>query len=232
MAQLDESIKLRRASPLEVYERLHAHHGDQHWWPAETPFEMMIGAILVQNTRWESVEIAIDNLKRDNMLSPESMLTCEPEQLETLIRPTGFFRQKARRLIEFSRFFASHNGTEGLKRWPTKALRARLLAVHGIGPETADSILLYALDKMVFVVDAYTKRLFSRLGMIKANMSYDDVQNYFVQRLPGLLQLYQEYHALIVQQAKENCCVKPQCDECPLFELCTSAAEIDRLSAL
>ena len=215
-----------------MYERLHAHHGDQNWWPAETPFEMMIGAILVQNTRWENVEMAIDNLKRDNMLNPESMLTCEPEQLEALIRPTGFYRQKARRLIEFSRFFASHNGTEGLKRWPTKALRARLLDLHGIGPETADSILLYALDKMVFVVDAYTKRLFSRLGILNANMSYDDVQNYFIQRLPGLLQLYQEFHALIVQQGKLNCCSKPQCDDCPLFDLCISAAETDRLSAL
>jgi len=217
---------------MEVYERLHAHYGDQHWWPAETPFEMMVGAILVQNTRWENVEMAIDNLKRDNMLNPESMLSCEPEQLEALICPAGFFRQKARRLIEFSRFFAAHGGSEGLKRWPTKALRARLLDLHGIGPETADAILLYALDKMVFVVDAYTKRLFNRLGMIKADMSYDNVQNYFVQRLPGLLQLYQEYHALIVEHAKLHCAAKPKCDECPLFEVCATVSEIDRLSEL
>lgn len=223
---------MRRASPLEVYKKLHAHHGDQQWWPAETPFEIMIGAILVQNTRWESVENAIINLKQANMLNPESMLTCKPEKLEELIRSTGFYRQKARRLIEFSRFFASHHGTTGLKRWPTKALRARLLDLHGIGPETADSMLLYALDKMTFVVDAYTRRLFSRLGLIQVNMSYDDMQNYFVQRLPGLLQLYQEYHALIVQQGKVNCCTKPQCDECPLFDLCISAAESDRLNAL
>lgn len=220
---------MSHAAPLEVYERLHAHHGDQHWWPAETPFEMMISAILVQNTRWESVESAIINLKQAHMLNPESILACEPEQLEALIRPAGFFRQKARRLIEFSRFFADHNGTEGLKRWPTKALRAQLLSLNGIGPETADAILLYALDKLAFVVDAYTMRLFSRLGLIQVNMSYDDVQNYFIQRLPGLLQLYQEFHALIVQQAKQNCCAKPQCDDCPLFELCISAAEIDRL---
>lgn len=223
---------MRRASPLEVYKKLHAHHGDQHWWPAETPFEMMIGAILVQNTRWESVETAIINLKQANMLNPESMLTCEPKHLQALIRPTGFYRQKARCLIEFSRFFAAHDGTTGLKRWPTRALRVRLLGLHGIGPETADSMLLYALDKMVFVVDAYTRRLFGRLGMFKTNMSYDEIQNYFVQRLPGLLQLYQEYHALIVQQGKANCCAKPQCDECPLFDLCISAAETDRLSAL
>ncbi len=193
---------------------------------------MLIGAILTQNTRWENVEVAISNLKQANMLNPESMLACEPEQLEILIRPTGFYRQKSRRLIEFSRFFASHNGTEGLKRWPAKALRARLLDLHGIGPETADSMLLYALDKTAFVVDAYTKRLFNRLGMIKGNMNYEEIQNYFVQRLPGLPQLYQEYHALIVQQGKCYCSAKPQCDDCPLFELCSSAAEIDRLSEL
>jgi len=223
---------LRRASPLDVYEQLHAHHGDQRWWPAESPFEMMIGAILTQNTRWENVEMAISNLKKANMLNPESMLSCEPEQLEELIHPTGFFRQKAKRLIEFSRFFTAHGGTEGLKRWPTKALRARLLTINGIGPETADSILLYAFDKMVFVVDAYTKRIFSRLGMIKASMNYEEIQNYFIQRLPGLPQLYQEYHALIVQQGKCNCSAKPRCDDCPLFELCSSAAETDRLSEL
>jgi len=223
---------LRRASPLEVYERLHAHYGDQHWWPAETPFEMMIGAILTQNTRWENVEMAITNLKQANMLNPESMITCDIEKLESLIRPTGFFRQKARRLIEFSRFLLAHDGTSGLKRWPTQSLRVRLLDVHGIGPETADSILLYALDKMTFVVDAYTKRIFNRLGLFEVNLSYDDVQNYFVQRLPGLLQLFQEYHALIVQHAKLHCSNKPQCDDCPLFDVCASAAETDRLSDL
>ncbi len=223
---------MRRASPLEVYKRLHAHHGDQNWWPADSSFEMMVGAILTQNTRWENVKAAIHNLKQANMLSPESILTCKPEKLEELIRPSGFFRQKSKRLIEFSRFFASHGGTKGLRLWPTKALRARLLELHGIGPETADAMLLYALDKPQFVIDAYTRRIFGRLGMIAAEMPYDDIQNYFVQRLPGLLQLFQEYHALIVQQAKLYCCTKPLCDNCPLFELCASAAEIDRLSEL
>jgi len=221
-----------QAAPLEVYERLNAHHGEQNWWPADTPFEMMIGAILVQNTRWENVETAISNLKRANVLNPESIVSCESEQLEALIQPSGFFRQKAKRLIEFTRFFISHDGTEGLRKWPTSSLRARLLGIHGIGPETADSILLYALNKTIFVVDAYTKRIFSRLGMIHAKMSYSDVQNYFTQRLPGALHLYQEYHALIVEQGKQQCRSKPQCDDCPLFDLCPNAAELDQLSEL
>jgi endonuclease-3 related protein len=217
---------------MEVYHRLHAHYGEQQWWPAETPFEMMVGAILTQNTRWENVEMAIDNLKAANMLNPESIISSDIEQLESLIRASGYFKQKARKLVEFSNFFLAHDGIRGLKRWPTQSLRARLLGVHGIGPETADAILLYALDKPVFVVDAYTKRIFSRLGLLDPSMPYDDTQNYFVQRLPGLLQLFQEYHALIVEHAKCHCNSKQTCDDCPLFDACETAAESDRLSSL
>ncbi len=223
---------MRRASPMEVYQRLHAHYGDQHWWPADTPFEMMVGAILTQNTRWQNVEDAIRNLKQANMLNPESMISCDINRLEGLIRPSGFFRQKARRLFELSNFLLAHDGVRGLKRWPTMSLRVRLLDVYGIGPETADSILLYALDKPLFVVDAYTKRIFSRLGLFEATMDYDDVQNYFFQRLPNSLQLFQEYHALIVEHAKRHCASRPQCDDCPLFDMCQSVCEIDRLSEL
>jgi len=223
---------MRHISPMEVYELLHARYGDQNWWPAESPFEMMVGAILTQSTRWESVEDAIQNLKNANLLNPESMLSANSEQLEKLIRPSGFFRQKSQRLIELSNFLLAHDGTRGLKRWATQCLRARLLEVHGVGPETADSILLYALDKPVFVVDAYTKRIFSRIGMFEATMDYDDVQNFFFQRMPNSLHLFQEFHALIVEHAKQHCTTKPQCDGCPLFDICLTASETDRLSNL
>ena len=217
---------------MEAYQLLHVRYGDQHWWPAESPFEMMVGAILTQNTRWESVEDAIGNLKNANMLNPESIISCDSEQLESLIRPSGFFRQKSRRLIELSNFLLAHGGTRGLKRWATQCLRARLLEVHGVGPETADSILLYALDKPLFVVDAYTRRIFSRLGMFEASMEYDDVQNFFFQRIPNSLWLFQEFHALIVEHAKQHCNSRPQCDACPLFNICITVGEIDRLSDL
>lgn len=216
---------------MEVYQQLHAHYGDQHWWPAETPFEMMVGAILTQNTRWENVEDAIQNLKNANMLNPESIIASNISQLEELIYPSGFFRQKSRRLIELSNFLLAHDGTRGLKRWPTQCLRARMLEVHGIGPETADSILLYALDKPVFVIDAYTRRIFNRLGLVESTIDYDDLQNFFFQRLPNSLQIFQEFHALIVQHAKQFCSSKPQCDDCPLFDMCETVCELDRLSA-
>ena len=120
---------------MEIYQLLHACYGDQHWWPAESPFEMMVGAILTQNTRWESVEDAIQNLKNANMLNPESIISCDIEQLESLIRASGFFRQKSQRLVEISSFLLAHGGTSGLKRWATQCLRARLLEVHGVGPD-------------------------------------------------------------------------------------------------
>jgi len=223
---------MHHISPMEVYQLLHARYGDLHWWPAQSPFEMMVGAILTQNTRWEGVEDAIQNLKNANLLNPESIISCDSKKLESLIRPSGFFRQKGRRLVELSNFLLAHDGTRGLKRWATACLRARLLDVHGVGPETADSILLYALDKPVFVVDAYTKRIFSRLGMFEATMTYDEVQNFFFQRLANSLQLFQAFHALIVEQAKRYCTSKPQCDGCPLFDICITASEIDRLSEL
>lgn len=223
---------MRHPAPLEVYQRLHSHYGDQNWWPAESPFEMMVGAILTQNTRWENVEDAIQNLKNANVLNPESIVSCDTERLETLIRPSGFFRQKSKYLIAFSNFFLAHNGIHGLKGWATQCLRARLLKIQGVGPETADSMLLYAFDKPVFVVDAYTKRIFSRLGLFEATLSYDDVQNFFFQRLSNSLQLFQEFHALIVKHAKKHCSSKPQCDDCPLFDMCETVCETDRLSEL
>jgi len=220
-------------SPLQVYEKLLSIYGAQHWWPADTPFEMMVGAILTQNTNWQNVETAIASLKTNNMLDCESIASCNLPQLGEIIRSSGSYMQKARYLQQFALFYYDNGKRKGLMKWPASTMRKQLLNVHGIGPETADSILLYALDKPVFVVDAYTKRLFMRLEHFSHEMDYDSIQHYFQQRLPESLPLFQEFHALIVEHAKRYCRVKPVCMECPLFECCPTAAcstmEVSRL---
>jgi endonuclease-3 related protein len=211
-------------TPLQVYEKLHAIYGPQHWWPADSPFEVMVGAILTQNTNWQNVEKAIACLKERDMLDCESIATSNLTQLGDVIRSSGSYMQKAQYLQRFSLFYYSNGKRKELMKWPLHSLRNQLLAVHGIGPETADSILLYALDKPVFVVDAYTKRLFVRLGHFSHNLGYDSIQHYFQQRLPESLPLFQEFHALIVEHAKRFCKTKPLCDQCPLFDCCPTAA--------
>lgn len=208
-----------------VFELLHGRYGNQQWWPAETAFEMMAGAILTQNTSWTGVESAIANLKQAGLLSPEKLAKAERVQIEALIRPSGYFRQKAARLAGFAGFLLDHGGIDRLKKREADELRKLLLSVNGIGPETADSMLLYALDMPVFVVDAYTKRVFSRVGEVNANDSYAEVQHYFTERLSPSLPLFQEYHALIVKHAKEHCRVKPDCGNCPLLHLCAFGTE-------
>ena len=174
---------MTQASPMEVYHTLLAHYGEQHWWPADSAFEMMVGAILTQNTNWNNVEKALANLREANVLNAGTLAACNRETLETWIRPAGFFRQKTERLFKLCMFYHEHNGIKGMKRWSMKILRRFLLDVHGIGPETADSILLYAIEKPVFVVDSYTKRIFHRLGILPKDMTkYDDVQHFFHQR--------------------------------------------------
>jgi len=211
-------------SPLQVYEKLLAIYGPQHWWPADTPFEMMVGAILTQNTNWQNVETAIASLKSHDMLDCEAIASCNLPQLGEIIRSSGSYMQKARYLQQFSLFYYNGGKRKGMMKWPASTMRKQLLGVHGIGPETADSILLYALDKPVFVVDAYTKRLFVRLEHFSHEMDYDSIQHYFQQRLPESLPLFQEFHALIVEHAKRFCKTKPQCMECPLFDCCPTAA--------
>jgi len=215
---------LKRLVPLEVYEKLLAAYGPQHWWPAEKPFEVMVGAILTQNTNWQNVEKAIANLKAHDMLHCEVIASSNPDQLAEIIRSCGTHMQKARYLQQFSLFYYNNGKRKGLMKWPLSVLRHRLLSVHGIGPETADSMLLYALDRPVFVVDAYTKRLFVRLEHFSHELAYDSIQNYFQQRLPESLPLFQEYHALIVEHAKRHCRTKPLCSDCPLYESCPTAA--------
>ncbi|NWF38560.1 endonuclease III domain-containing protein [Mariprofundus sp. NF] len=210
-------------TPLQIFETLLTAYGYQLWWPAESPFEMMVGAVLTQNTNWKNVEQAIGNLKAANMLDAASIACADHEQLAEVIRPSGFFNQKACRLQLFSRFYIAHGEISGLKKQPMAEMRAQLLALSGIGPETADSMLLYGLEKPIFVVDAYTRRIFTRLGLLPEKIDYDGIQNYFHQQLEPQLSLFQEYHALIVEHAKRHCRSQPVCDNCPLHACCASS---------
>jgi len=207
---------------LTVFGRLHAFYGPLGWWPAETPFEVCIGAILTQNTAWTNVEKAIANLKSADMLTPQQLRDCAMEELAELIRPSGFFTIKARRLKSFVDWlYHYHGGSLGLmfaRDW--QELRRDLLQVHGIGPETCDSILLYAGHKPTFVVDAYTRRLFHRLGLLPAAAGYEITRTLFMAHLPSEVALYNEYHALIVEQCKVYCRTRPRCPGCPLLPEC------------
>ena len=186
----------------------------------------MVGAILTQNTNWQNVEKAIRNLKDRKMLDCAVIADCEQEQLAEMIHSSGYYRQKADRLKRFCRFYLHSGQTRMLAKRPLAELRQELLSLHGIGPETADSILLYALDKSVFVVDAYTRRIFSRLGLLDERLGYEAVRHYFESHLQPSVPLFQEFHALIVEHAKRYCRVKAQCSGCPLASYCpTNQAE-------
>jgi len=209
-----------RPSDLMAYHRVLAGKlGPQHWWPAETPFEVIVGAILTQNTSWKNVEAAIANLKREKLLSPIAMERVSVRRLERLIRSSGYFRQKAKKLKAFVRFLRLEYGgaLKRMFRTPTAELREKLLGVHGIGPETADSILLYAARKEVFVVDAYTKRILSRHGWTEEDVDYEEMRSLVEDNLPRDVSLYNEFHAQFVQVGKNWCRPRdPRCSECPL----------------
>ncbi len=206
---------------LEIYRRLLWAYGPQGWWPADSPFEVMVGAILTQATNWRNVERAIGNLKKAGVLSPGGILKLPEEDLADLVRPAGFHRQKAKRLKALAKAVLSHGGTEAFLSLPPERLREILLSLPGIGPETADSILLYAAQRPAFVVDAYTRRILSRLGLIRGNEHYEELRALFEGGLPRDARLYQEYHALLVRHGKEHCRVRPRCPGCPLRELCS-----------
>ena len=217
---------MSNALPQPVFDRLLAHFGPLHWWPAETPFEVVIGAILTQNTAWTNVEKAIANLRREGALTPEALRVAPRERLEEWIRPAGFFRQKAERLQLFvEHLFAHHDGDLGrLLTAPLPETRRELLTLKGVGPETADSILLYAGGLPSFVVDAYTRRLFGRLGLLDPTAPYEHIRAFFMACLPSDVDLFNEYHALIVEQCKQLCRKrKPLCADCPLQEICPFA---------
>jgi endonuclease-3 related protein len=192
------------SSPLTLYQHLLSTYGRQHWWPADSPFEVMVGAILTQNTHWANVEKALANLKQKMTLAPEAILSLSQEALEMCLKPSGYFRVKSQRLLAYCRWYVAQGGYGGLHALPTSVLRERLLKVHGIGPETADDILLYAFERPVFVIDTYTRRLLQGLQMIKGNESYETLRALFESRLPKRVDLYKQFHALIVRDAKEK----------------------------
>jgi len=204
-----------------VFELLLSRYGQRHWWPAETPFEVCVGAILTQNTAWTNVEKAIVNLKAEDLLSPEALRDCATTELARCIRPAGFFNVKAERLKEFVHWlFSRYSGSlERMFAEEWQQLREQLLQVKGIGSETADSILLYAGAKPTFVVDAYTRRIFSRLAILPTIATpYEAVRALFMTSLPADAPLYSEFHALIVEHAKVHCRSTPRCGGCPLAD--------------
>jgi len=202
-----------------IYKRLYSAFGPQYWWPADSPLEVMVGAILTQNTNWQNVEKAIKRLKEEKLLKLGRLHKIPQHRLASLIRPSGYYNIKAGRLKALFNFL--HKEYKGslkkLKRKDAQSLRNSLLAVKGIGPETADSILLYALNKPVFVIDAYTKRILSRHHFIQRQATYDEAQNLFRKNLQSNVKLFNEYHALLVKLGKEFCLKnKPRCAICPL----------------
>jgi endonuclease-3 related protein len=212
---------------LDVYRRLFAAYGPQHWWPAETSFEVIVGAILTQSAAWTNVEKAIANLKAADALSPRGLARLTEAELARMVRPAGYFNAKTRKLKAFVEMLQAGFGgeLERLLTAPLGELRGRLLATHGIGPETADSILLYAAGRPAFVIDAYTRRLFSRLGVAPQNETYDSWQSLFMANLEADPGLFNEYHGLIVRHGKEVCRREPRCEECPLLSGCSTGRE-------
>lgn len=207
----------------KIYARLYTEFGAQHWWPADIAFEVVLGAILTQNTRWENVRMALDNLRAAGVLAPRALAALDEEELQELIRPAGFFRQKGATLRRVLAVLVEVYGgnLDAMLRGDTAEVRARLLAIKGVGPETADSILLYAGEHPIFVIDAYTRRVCSRLGLCDLYASYSTLQHMFMCSMPRDVQIYNEYHALLVQLAK-RCCTKnrPACAACPLSNMC------------
>ncbi|MBI5159586.1 endonuclease III domain-containing protein [Candidatus Micrarchaeota archaeon] len=192
----------------KLYSSLYTRFGEQHWWPAETKFEVIAGAILTQQTSWKNVEKAIENLKKKNLLSAKALATASPSTLHPLIRCTGFYKQKTKRLIDVAKFFQKNNST------PT---REQLLELNGVGFETADSILLYAFNQPVFVVDVYTKRLVERFPLpVREENDYETIRFFFQSNLSPDVKLFKEFHALIVELGKNFCKAKPSCAGCPL----------------
>ena len=214
----------------ELYAALLHTFGHRAWWPGQTPFEVMVGAVLTQNTNWQNVERAIRNLREADLLEPHALYKVPAEELEELIRPAGYFRVKARRLRSLLEFLVDrYDGSlEAMFQTNLPELREALLAVHGVGPETADSILLYAGGLPSFVVDAYTGRVFTRHGWIGFDADYHQIQDYVQSELPQDVPLYNEYHALLVRLGKDFCRkTNPKCAECPLRELLPSGKPLE-----
>ena len=204
----------------QVYNKLLKQYGPQDWWPADTPFEIMVGAVLTQNTAWINVEKAITNLKNADALTAEVIVTTHHNRLARWLRPSGYFNIKAKRLKNYCRWYLQQGNFYSLSTLETDVLRAQLLSINGVGPETADDILLYAFERPVFVVDAYTRRLFTRLGYLRGDEDYETMRAMFEKKLTSDALLFNEYHALIVNHGKDICKTKPQCDNCCMSGTC------------
>jgi len=204
---------------LRLYETLERFFGDLHWWPGETPFEVAVGAILTQNTNWANVEKAIGQLKAQGVLEPRALYGLDDETLADLIRPAGYFRIKTKRLKAFLEVLCGDLGGE------IQQARQRLLAISGIGEETADSMLLYAGGRPVFVVDAYTRRILARHGIIDGKLPYGEIQRLFMTQVPRDAGLYNQYHAMIVETGKRYCRTEARCGECPLRRIARPGRE-------
>lgn len=206
----------------QVYKKLFACYGPQHWWPADSRFEVMVGAILTQNTAWSNVERAIANLKSQSSLSPQAILKMPFPDLAEQLKPSGYFNIKAQRLRNFCQWYVDEGEYRRLSHIATDELRRQLLSVNGVGPETADDMLLYAFERPVFVIDAYTRRIFSRLALVDHEAGYESLRHRFENNLKTDVVVFNEYHALIVRHAKDACKKRPDCDSCCLARLCPS----------
>lgn len=214
-------ISLIQEKLLNIYECLLNMYGRQQWWPADSPFEVMLGAILTQNTNWSNVEKALLLLKQQIPLTAEAILGLSRTDLEICLKPSGYFRIKTQRVQNYCRWYLAQGAYAGLDKLSTRELRNQFLKVQGIGPETADDILLYAFNRPVFVIDAYTRRLLQRLDLIQGQEKYEYCRQLFETQLPRSVDLYKQYHALIVIHAKQRCRkIKPICSCCSLYTVC------------
>ena len=211
-----------RQALTDIYERMLARYGPQHWWPGDTWFEVMVGAVLTQAAAWTNVEKAISNLVDAGALSPRAIREVGQGELAQLVYPSGYFNSKARKLKALAEYLGRrfNDDIDAISRVETEVLRAELLEVYGIGEETADDILLYAVGKPAFVIDNYTKRVFSRLGLAPEKGPYSAYRSLFMDLLPADVSLYSEYHALVVRHANEVCKKRPLCEGCCLLAVC------------
>jgi len=218
---------------INIYRRLLAHFGPQHWWPAKEPFEVIVGAILTQSAAWGNVEKAIANLRAAEALSPGALRRLSRPKLAKLVHPCGYYNAKALKLKSFAFWLGNHydDDLDSLFANDTDDLRRQLLSIHGIGQETADSILLYAANKPIFVIDAYTRRIISRLGLTPEKDSYAAYQAFFMEHLPSDAELFNEYHALLVCLGKNVCRKRPLCQQCCLNDICQFSTKTPDLDA-
>ena len=219
--------KPSRDKLLKLYHQLKTAHGSQAWWPADTPFEVILGAILVQSTAWRNVVKAIDNLRDENLITPSRLGAISQTELEELVRPSGYFRAKAKKVRAFVTHLQAHHNyrLDSLFAADVFTLREELLSIYGIGNETADSIILYAAEKPIFVIDAYTHRLLLRLGWIAGKYDYGKLQAIFMNALPHDVRLFNEFHALIDRHSSRICRKTPRCEVCVLRNECPYGGE-------